>query len=652
MKFLLLLLLFSYGLTAQVILPIKSVSTTKKIVALTFDDGPIPGITEQFLKLFNEENIKATFFNLGNNIEANTSLAKVVLEKGHEIGNHSYTHPKLPEFYDSTKIFSEINDFQKLVKTKLNYIPKLFRAPYLQYDERVTNILSELKLKLVSAKVFCKDAKPNVDPNIIIKKVLDNVSPGAIILGHEREHTVKALKIIIPELKNRGYKFVTVSELLKINGDWKKINPNNKNIHISGSKFSKVNDNEIIFQRHTDSLLALTISESKFNSTKAKTTTGIVISFKTESPDIKAHFRKLTGEQRNGTFGIFQNGVLVSTQTLDTRDDSSVVINIKSQNPNKKTFFEITLPTWNNISFTGLEIDANYNLAKHQSEQKKVYVAYGNSITHGTGQKGTHETYTFKVAKYFGWELYNVAVGGAKTSVAIAKMLRNNFERIDCLTILIGYNDYNGEGVDTLEYQKRYESVIRNIRAKHKTTPIFCITQTYTTQLNSKISGISISDFRKVVTNLVKKIKKEGDENIFIINGEDITSESNLKAAVHVTVNGATFFADSLIKEIESRIDAVSTDIDNPNDKYGNKNNVDSQLKYSLYPNPSKEILNIESKEEIKKINIYNLLGQTVKTVSKNFNNLHINNLPQGVYFVLIKNNIGEYFTKKILVAR
>ena len=214
---LILFLMCGYGVLAQqVIEPIKSVTTTKKIIALTFDDGPIPGITEQFLDFFKKENIKGTFFNIGKNIKAHPELAKVVLEQGHEIGNHSCTHPKLPEYDDSTKIFSEINGFQELVKREFNYTPKLFRAPYLQYDKRVTNILSALKLKLVSAKVFCKDAKPNIDPQVIIKNVLNNISPGAIVLGHERAHTIEALKTIIPELKKRGYKFVTVSELLTI----------------------------------------------------------------------------------------------------------------------------------------------------------------------------------------------------------------------------------------------------------------------------------------------------------------------------------------------------------------------------------------------------------------------------------------------------
>ncbi len=200
----------------KVIEPIKKVDTTQKIIALTFDDGPRTGVTEQFLELLEKENLKVTFFNLGKKIKANPELAKKVIEQGHEIGNHSYTHAKLTDFKDSLKIFSEINMFQKIAKSLLNYIPKLFRAPYLEYDKKVISIISQLNLKLIDAEVFCRDAKPNVDPHIIIQNVLNNVSQGAIILGHEREHTVEALKTIIPELRKRGYKFVTVSELLTI----------------------------------------------------------------------------------------------------------------------------------------------------------------------------------------------------------------------------------------------------------------------------------------------------------------------------------------------------------------------------------------------------------------------------------------------------
>ena len=194
--------------------PVTSVETSSKVVALTFDDGPKPEITKQFLDLFEKEKIKVTFFNIGKNVEAHPEITKTVIEKGHEIGNHSYSHPKLPELKDSLEIMEEIERVQKYFTTEFNYIPTLFRAPYLQYDKRVLNILKKNNLIMISANLFQKDAKPDVSPNPIIKKVLTNVKSGSIILGHEREHTVAAMKTIIPELKKRGFRFVTVSELL------------------------------------------------------------------------------------------------------------------------------------------------------------------------------------------------------------------------------------------------------------------------------------------------------------------------------------------------------------------------------------------------------------------------------------------------------
>ena len=201
--------------------PITSVNTTEKIIAYTFDDGPKTEITKRFLDLLEKENIKVTFFNIGKNVEAHPEITKLVIEKGHEIGNHSYSHPKLTELSDSVAVTDEIENVQNLFKTKFNYTPVLFRAPYLKYDKRVTDVLKKLNLKMISANVFQKDAKPNVAPDSIIKRVLNNVKPGSIILGHERNHTVEALKIIIPELKKRGYKFVTVSELLKYKNELK-----------------------------------------------------------------------------------------------------------------------------------------------------------------------------------------------------------------------------------------------------------------------------------------------------------------------------------------------------------------------------------------------------------------------------------------------
>jgi peptidoglycan/xylan/chitin deacetylase (PgdA/CDA1 family)/lysophospholipase L1-like esterase len=640
---------------SQTITPIKFTDTNEKIIAYTLDDGPSADVTPKLLDLFAQENVKFTFFNLGKNLVNNIEIAQRVIDEGHEIGNHTYHHLNLPELEDSAQIYSEIFSVRQLIQRELDYTPKLFRAPYLKYDERVLNVLNELELKLISAKVFTGDAAiSGVEPDSIVKKVLNKVTPGAIILGHERTHTYEALKKIIPALKSRGYKFVTVSELLRIKGSRKRIPADDKNIHIHGAKFSKYSEEMVDLQRHSDSLLALPANKSLINPLKAKTTSGIVISFITNSNDIKVYFKMLPGEQRNGLFAVYQDGRLSGTQELSATDDSSITVNIQAFNPDSETRYKITLPTWNNLAFCGMETDAMSDLFEEQAQEKKIYAAYGNSITHGTGQKGTNETYAYQIAEKFGWELYNVAVGGGKTSKALAQMLGGAFEHIDYITILIGYNDYNSSGIDTIEYKERYNAVLNSIREKHPFTEIFCITQTYTRQDTSKSSGLPIDDFRKALANLVKEKQCLGDGYLYLIRGEQITSAANLKDPavskdpVHFTAEGAALFADSLAAKISEILD-LPTRVNDKSEGEIDASGATAPL-FHLYPNPNYGILKINSTCNINNIKIYNILGQKVKTVSDNTNRINLAGLSKGIYFMQISDIRGNSQIRKLIL--
>ena len=198
----------------------------------------------------------------------------------------------------------------------------------------------------------------------------------------------------------------------------------------------------------------------------------------------------------------------------------------------------------------GLELDNGYDLKTIEEANKKTYVAFGDSITHGRGQNTTAETYPFILADNFGYELYNIAVGGGKTSQVFANMIRDDFKQIDLITILIGYSDCNGEGVDVETYNERYKNVLKTIRETHKDTKIYCITPSYTTQQNSRISQIPMENFREAVRQVVKDRQQNRDENIYLIEGESISSIENLKDKVHFSIEGAASFAEELTKII------------------------------------------------------------------------------------------------------
>ncbi len=548
-----LILTTGFGLLGQVTTPLQSVKTQRKVVAFTFDDGPNAIITRQLLELFEEAEGKATFFNEGKNLSLNKEIAAELLKRKHEIGNHTMNHKRLPALSDSVQIWNEINGFQELYQKELNYQARLFRAPFLKYGAVTNKVLSDLGLLSVNASVYAKDAKKDVNPQDIIERIKSGIQPGAIILCHERKHTVEALKIVLPDLKKQGYELVTVSNLLQAVKEENKIAANHPLIRVTGTNYSHMEGNARVFPRHSRELLAMSKGKSKFSPKKAQTNTGVSLSFKTSSPRVKLNFRVLEGDNRGPVFGVFQNKQFVKAARFGRKDGPELKFELENTKPGEAVLYEISLPNWSNVAFQSLELDRGFALTEMESETKPVYVAYGNSITHGTGQQATFQTYPFLVSREMNWELYNLAVGGGKTSVPMAQMIRDDFNHIDYMTILIGYNDYNGEGISTQEYGKRLNAFLKTIREKHKETKIFCITPTYTKTLRSKKSGVAISEFREMMKQIVEAFQKKGDEQLFVIRGEGLSKAEDLKDAVHFNVKGAKSFGELLSKELKKK---------------------------------------------------------------------------------------------------
>jgi len=195
--------------------PIGSIKTDQPAVALTFDDGPC-WLTPKFLELFKKEGVKATFFENGNNIKKNTELAKRALKEGHEIGNHTVNHPNLAKLKTEAEIKKQIAETQTIIKEAVGVEPKVFRAPFGSHDERVWKVLDELKLPSFMARVDTRDwDNKNETVESIIKRATAETKPGDIILMHIwQQKTLDAMPEIIKRLKAKGYRMVTVSELL------------------------------------------------------------------------------------------------------------------------------------------------------------------------------------------------------------------------------------------------------------------------------------------------------------------------------------------------------------------------------------------------------------------------------------------------------
>lgn len=321
---------------------------------------------------------------------------------------------------------------------------------------------------------------------------------------------------------------------------------NNPNIVIEGSNYVTFENNELVAHRHSKDVYSGTTKEILFNPIKARTCSGITLNFKTKSPTIKVKFKIVEGSTKAAVFGVFQNDKFVRNNRFKYVPNQIVEIDLASQQSKKAVSYTITFPLMTDVHFLGLELEENQILETLKNVTKKTYLAFGDSITHGTGQSTTQETYPFILANTLGYELFNTAVGGSKTSQVMAEMVRDDFKKIDIMTVLIGYNDYNGEGIDVKTFKERYEAILKTMRETHKSTKIYCISLLTTKMNNSKTSQLPIEPFRNAVKDVVKERQVNGDANIILIEGEKLTKLEDLRDNVHLNVEGAKSFADKL----------------------------------------------------------------------------------------------------------
>lgn len=197
--------------------PIHHIPVNEKIIAFTFDDGPNPLYTPQILEIFEQYNGKATFFVIGNQIEKHPEIARMVHEQGHELANHTYTHPAMAELNEE-QLQQEVLQAEKLIEDITGKKPQSFRPPYFSYNDTVAEYLSSLSYNVFGA--VNTEALDWEQPGIqhIVDKTKETVAPGSILIFHDgfgdRSQTVEAVRILAAELTAEGYSFVTANELL------------------------------------------------------------------------------------------------------------------------------------------------------------------------------------------------------------------------------------------------------------------------------------------------------------------------------------------------------------------------------------------------------------------------------------------------------
>jgi len=180
--------------------------TLDKEIWLTFDDGPTPEVTPWILSVLKKENVKATFFLVGQQIEEFPELVGAIIKDGHTIANHSYSH-KNGWLTNKEKYLEDIDNCQELMPNN-----KLFRPPYGKITKAQIAVLKE-KYKIILWDVLSYDFKQNTSPKKVQENITQNTTSGSIIVMHNNLMSFKNLESILEEtiqiLKKKGFRFST-----------------------------------------------------------------------------------------------------------------------------------------------------------------------------------------------------------------------------------------------------------------------------------------------------------------------------------------------------------------------------------------------------------------------------------------------------------
>ncbi len=195
-------------------LPIYCVECDKKQVAISFDAAWGNDDTEELIKILSDYNVPATFFVVGAWVDKYPESVKQLSDAGHRVENHSNTHPYMTKL-SSEQIKNEIDCCNEKIAKVTGRKPTLIRVPYGDYDNHVVETVENVGMYCIQWDVDSLDWKDNATPESIYKRVTKKVKNGSIVLFHnDADHTPAALPNILKCLKDEGYEFVFISDLI------------------------------------------------------------------------------------------------------------------------------------------------------------------------------------------------------------------------------------------------------------------------------------------------------------------------------------------------------------------------------------------------------------------------------------------------------
>ena len=190
--------------------------TDRKEIAISFDDGPVESYTQQILNILNTENVKATFFCIGNRIAGNEAVLKQLQIDGHIIGNHSYSHHFWFDMYAAKKMQEDLKQMDAEMERVTGLKPKLFRPPYGVTNPNLAKAIKNSGYTPVGWSVRSMDTVIK-DRNKLLTRINEGITPGAVFLFHDTSKTtLDVLPEFIQEVKKRGYNIIPLDKLLAL----------------------------------------------------------------------------------------------------------------------------------------------------------------------------------------------------------------------------------------------------------------------------------------------------------------------------------------------------------------------------------------------------------------------------------------------------
>ena len=194
----------------------SQVQTDQMVLAMTFDDGPHPVNTPKLLDLLKARNIKATFFVVGERVKMHPEIVRRILAEGHEVANHTWTHPSLVKLSDA-QIRSEFQRTADAIWDAAQYRPHLMRPPFGATSKRIEQwVYNEFGYSSIIWSVDPNDwRRPGVQ--VVAHRLVAGAHKGAIMLAHDiHAPTIEAMPQVFDQLLAKGYKFLTVSQLINL----------------------------------------------------------------------------------------------------------------------------------------------------------------------------------------------------------------------------------------------------------------------------------------------------------------------------------------------------------------------------------------------------------------------------------------------------